>query len=379
MGWGQTEIAARVLGGDPSGLVVTDRYSPGLPIPVGMVSHDLPAISDDRAEFQSRNNRLLLAALREMLPGLAAQLQGVHPIRIGVVVGTSTSGIAEGEQAVRELQREGRFPATFHYGQQELGGPATFLAEQIGAEGPAYTISTACSSGAKALASAARLLRMGVCDAVLAGAADSLCRFTIGGFMALEAVSRERCNPFSLHRSGINIGEGAALFLVSREPGPVSLLGAGESSDGYHMSAPDPAGVGVRLAIQAALLDAETTPAEIDYINLHGTATPQNDAMEAAAAADVFGPEALASSTKPLTGHTLGAAGAVEAGICWLTLSRHNPRHLVPPHCWDGAADPALPALHLAGREAQAARLDRVMSNSFGFGGNNAVVILGRE
>jgi 3-oxoacyl-[acyl-carrier-protein] synthase-1 len=379
VGWGKAEVAARLLAGDPSGLTVTDRFSPGLPIPVGLVERELPEPAGIRIEAASRNNRLLLAALQELRPRLAALRGRIDPGRLGVVVGTSTSGIAEGERAVRHLRREGRFPAGYHYGQQELGSPAAFLAEQVGAGGPAYTVSTACSSGAKALASAARLLRMGACDAVLAGAVDSLCRFTVGGFSALEAVSRERCNPFSLHRRGINIGEGAALFLVSREPGPVALLGVGESSDGYHMSAPDPAGTGVRLALRAALAEAAVTAGEIDYLNLHGTATPQNDAMEAAAVRDILGAELPASSTKPLTGHTLGAAGAVEAGICWLTASPHNPQGLLPPHRWDGVADPALPGLHLAAAGERADRLRLVMSNSFGFGGNNAVLVLGRE
>jgi 3-oxoacyl-[acyl-carrier-protein] synthase-1 len=212
---------------------------------------------------------------------------------------------------------------------------------------------------------------------VIAGGADSLCGFTIAGFQSLEAVSIERCNPFSVHRNGINIGEGAALFLMTRAPGPVRLAGSGESADAHHMSAPDPTGRGARSAISQALDRAGLAPREIDYINLHGTGTLQNDAMESAVVAELFGADRPCSSTKALTGHALGAAGAIEAALCWLTLA-NNPRRRLPPHWWDGQPDPGLPALRLV-RPGEAADgpLRYALSQSFAFGGSNAALIFG--
>lgn len=379
LGRGKPEVATRLLAGDTSGMIRTDEYSPGRMLTLGVVLSELPPIQTTNPAYHSRNNRLLRCALEQIRPTVAALSGRVPPHRFGVVVGTSTSGIGEAEQAVTHLDESGCMPPSFHYGQQEMGNPAQFLADTLGIQGPAYVVSTACSSGVKALASAARLLHLGVCDVVLAGGADSLCRFTIAGFSALEAVSSERCNPFSANRRGINIGEGAALFIVSREPGEVALLGVGESSDGYHISAPDSSGRGVVLAMQSALCQAGVRAEDVDYLNLHGTATPQNDAMEGQAVHALFGSDLPCSSTKPLTGHTLGAAGAIETGLCWLALSGANPQRVLPPHRWDAVPDPTLPPLHLVGPSERAAQLRYIMSSSFAFGGSNAVVVLGRE
>lgn len=378
LGYGKTEVATRLLAGDTSGMIPTDGYSPGRMLTLGMVSSKVPLIQAQNPAYHSRNNRLLLCALEEIRPTIATLSDRIPPHRFGVVIGTSTSGIAEAEQAVAHLRECGSMPAGFHYGQQEMGNPAQFLADTLGIQGPVYGVSTACSSSVKALASATRLLRMGVCDAVIAGGADSLCRFTVAGFLALEAVSSERCNPFSANRCGINIGEGAALFIVSREPGEVALLGVGESSDGYHISAPDPSGRGAALAMRTALCQAGIGAKDVDYLNLHGTATPQNDAAEAQAVHAVFGSNLPCSSTKPLTGHTLGAAGATEAGLCWLALSAANPQRVLPPHRWDAVPDATLPPLHLVGAGERAAQLRHIMSSSFAFGGSNAVAVLGR-
>lgn len=377
LGWGKTEVAARAMAGDTSGMVETDGYSPGRALRLGLVTRELPALAGPPGHC-SRNNRLLLAALQEILPELVRLRERFGPERIAVVMGTSTSGIAEAEQAIQQCRTQGMLPPGFHYGQQELGSPALFLAETLRLSGPAYSVSTACSSSAKALASAARLLGAGLCDAVLAGGSDSLCGFTVGGFSALEAVSPDLTNPFSANRRGINVGEGAALFLVSREPADVRLQGVGESSDAHHISAPDPAGRGVVLAMERSIRQAGLQPADIDYVNLHGTGTVQNDAMEAKCLDKLFGGTVPCSSTKPLTGHALGAAAAVEVGLCYLTLRPENSDRRLPPHRWDGAADPALPALHLVAPGERAQRLEHVISNSFGFGGSNAVVTLGR-
>jgi 3-oxoacyl-[acyl-carrier-protein] synthase-1 len=295
--------------------------------------------------------------------------------RVAVVLGTSTSGIGEAQQAF--TRRDAALPADFDLDQQGLGLPAEFLAELSGARGPAYAISTACTSAPKAMASAARLLAADLADVVVAGGVDALNRFTLAGFDALECVSSKPCNPMSVNRDGINMGEGAALFLMSREPDAITLSGWGESSDAHHFSAPDPQGRGAMLAMQAALAMARLQPGDIDYINLHGTATPQNDAMESQAVMALFGAHTPCSSTKPLTGHALGAAGAIEAAICWQVLKGSD--GALPPHWWDGAADPALPQLALVAPGARAARPPRrVLSNSFAFGGSNAALVLER-
>jgi 3-oxoacyl-[acyl-carrier-protein] synthase-1 len=249
-----------------------------------------------------------------------------------------------------------------------------------GAKGPCYAISTACSTGAKALVAARGLLELAICDAVIAGATDSLSRLTANGFHALQAVAREATNPMSANRAGLTLGEASALFLVTREPGGIQLLGAGESSDAHHISAPDPEGRGAEASMREALTDAGLSPHEVAYINLHGTGTPHNDAMESAAIDRVFGKHIPCSSTKPLTGHTLGAAGALEAGICWGLLHRHGERGLaLPPHHWDGVRDEALPEIALAkvGDFVTAGRAPVILSNSFGFGGSNCSLILG--
>lgn len=378
LGRGQEAVAEALFADESAqGVAMSTRYTPTRPLALGEVSGELPDLADYAVPWRSRNNALLYLAFQQIRMPVLAAIERFGRERVAVVLGTSTSGIGETERAMPAYLATGRWPADFHYGQQEIGAPARFLAQLAGACGPAWTISTACSSSAKALASSARLLRAGIVDAVIAGGADSLCGFTIGGFSALEAVSAQRCNPFSQNRCGINIGEGAALFLMSRESGPVHLAGWGESSDAHHISAPDPQGQGATRAIKEALERAGLAADQVDYINLHGTATRQNDAMESRVVADMFGSDLPVSSTKPLTGHALGAAGAIEAGLCWLTLN-HNPQQHLPPHWWDGEVDPELPALDFVQPGRRAGRpLRHVLSSSFAFGGNNAALILG--
>jgi 3-oxoacyl-[acyl-carrier-protein] synthase I len=379
LGDSHAAVKARLFERAESGLAPTDAYSAGRMLPLGRVESALPSVAHLPPPQRSRNNALALAALAQIRPVLDAAIARYGFDRIGVVIGTSTSGIAETEAALRHHAVDGTLPPEFHYGQQEMGSPAAMLAAELGVGGPAYVHSSACSSSAKALASAARLIKMGLCDAVLTGGVDSLCGFTVAGFAALDSVSAAPCNPFSANRDGINIGEGAALFLMSRAEAPVALLGWGESSDGHHMSAPDPAGGGARLAIGQALERAGVAPGQIDYINLHGTATRQNDAMEARVVADLFGLEVPVSSTKPFTGHTLGAAGAIEAAFCWLAMQDDNPQGKLPPHLWDGVADPDLPPLNLTAPGAALGRpLRYALSTSFAFGGSNAALLLGR-
>ncbi len=217
----------------------------------------------------------------------------------------------------------------------------------------------------------ARLLQAGLCDAVLCGGADSLCGLTLNGFAALDALAETPSNPMSVNRKGLNIGEGCALFVLTREPGPHRLAGWGASADGHHMSAPDPTGAGAEKAMRSALAVAQLEAAAIDFVHLHGTATKLNDQMEASVTQCLFGSETACASTKPLTGHTLGAAGAVQAALCLLAMEHGR----LPPHLWDGARDPELAALRLPA-PGERASVSRIVSASYAFGGNNAALVL---
>lgn len=366
---------------DVSPLTQTEHYSPGRSLPLGCLpaSLQLPSLLCAPAHQRSRNNALAWAALHPMREQIGAAVQRWGAMRVALVVGTSTAGVQEGEAAASQLVQQGRFPQGFDYAVQEMGNVASFLAQQLGIQGPAHTISTACSSGAKALASAARLLNMGMVDAVVAGGVDALCAFTVAGFSALEAVSAARCNPLSAHRKGINLGEAAAFFLLTRETAAVRLAGWGETQDAHHMSAPDPSGAGAVAAMELALQRAGMTAAAMDYVNLHGTATAHNDAMESLAVHAVLGSDVPVSSTKPMTGHCLAAAGALEAAIAMCVL-QDNPQGLLPVHWWDGVRDAALPALHVVQPGEVSRRKPRaVLSNSFAFGGSNCALVLASE
>jgi 3-oxoacyl-[acyl-carrier-protein] synthase-1 len=236
-------------------------------------------------------------------------------------------------------------------------------------------LSTACTSSTNAFLSARRLLRGGLADAVLVIGADSLCRTTVEGFISLEAVANRRCEPMSRNRQGINIGEGSAVFLLSLQPARLELLGAGESCDAFHLSSPEPEGKGAESAMRHALGDAQLRPDDISYVNLHATGTAKNDAMESLAMSRVFPSGVPCSGTKPLTGHTLGAAGAIEAAICCLALEAD----FIPRHVWDGQPDPQLPSLRLAQSAERFPAGDhrRCMTNNFAFGGSNVSLIFG--
>lgn len=379
LGMDPVSVARGLAAGDNSGLSSQAGWIAGRAVTAAPVRGELPALPQTLASHHSRNNQLLLQAAQQIEPLIRHTIARFGPQRLAVVLGTSTSGIDEASQAIGTYLKDQRFAAGYDYRQQELAAPAEFLAQWLQTGGPAYVISTACTSSARALMSARRLLDLGICDAVLCGGVDSLCRLTLNGFSALEAVSQQRCNPFSRHRDGINIGEGAALFLMTRErlgDEDVALLGAGASSDAHHISAPHPSGQGAMQAMHQALAGAGLGAEQIGYLNLHGTATRHNDAMESIAVKQVFGDGVPCSSTKALTGHTLGAAGALEAAFCWLAL---QPGAYLPPHVWDGCADPQLPTLDwvLPGQTLASSGVRRVMSNSFAFGGNNVSLILG--
>jgi 3-oxoacyl-[acyl-carrier-protein] synthase-1 len=375
LGRGADEIWPHLLRGE-SRFRGRDDLVPDKVLLLGEVAGDLPAIPRALRRYACRNNALTLAALEQIETPVREMVSALSPGRVGVVMGTSTSGVGDAEAAIRHRERTGELARDFVYDQLEFGGTAGFVAHLLGLSGPAYTISTACSSGARALASARALIELGLCDAVIAGATDSLCGLTTNGFSALQVISDEITNPCSVNRRGLTLGEGSAVFLVTRDEAGIQLRGVGESSEAHHMSAPDPEGQGAEAAMRAALDDARVAPGSIVYLNLHGTGTPLNDAMECAAIARIFEEPPVCSSTKPLVGHTLGAAGAMEAGFCWMMLSQGDRDGLcVAPHVYDGARDPDLPPVPLAG-EGQRVPRGPVMTNSFGFGGNNCTLVL---
>ncbi|MDF1896963.1 beta-ketoacyl-[acyl-carrier-protein] synthase family protein [Rahnella contaminans] len=376
LGNNNAQIAASLTAGVSPGMFVQEGWlTENRPVWLGAVTGYLPPVPESLSVHRSRNNQLLLAALAQIETPVSEVIARYGHERVAVIMGTSTSGIAEGEDAVRHLHQQGALPQGYDYQQQELGDPSQFMAELLELTGPAYTLSTACSSSAKAIISGMRLIESGLADAAIVGGADSLCRMPVNGFNSLESFSRGRCTPFGQDRDGINIGEAAALILLTREPADVALLGTGESSDAWHMSAPHPEGAGAERAIRMALQQAGLEPENVGYINAHGTATPLNDQVESAVIHRVFGSQIPCSSTKHLTGHTLGAAGATEAALSWLILTQNL--NLPPQDFSITPRDASLPDIRLVDAPQ---RLERpvILSNSFAFGGNNASIVIGR-
>ena len=328
--------------------------------------------------LKSRNNQLAWLGLQQddLLDGLARLKERLGVDRIGIIMGTSTSSIGRTEEAYARLLPDETMGDEYRQAEvHNLHSPGLFVAEATGLQGPAMTVSTACSSSTKVFATASRWIRQGLVDAALVGGIDSLCMSVLYGFNSLELLSAQPCRPFDVRRDGINIGEACGFAIVAKEglvPGaPFRLLGYGESADAYHMSHPHPEGKGAVLAIDRAIARSGISPAEIGYINMHGTASQANDRIEAFALAQRFPKSTLASSTKGWTGHSLGAAGILEAVIT-LEAMRHE---LVPGtlNCDDPAGDIAFPLLIDNAKRS----LSYTMSNSFGFGGNNATLIFG--
>lgn len=335
------------------------------------------------AMYDCRNNRLAQLALRsdDFEAAIARLKERYRPSRIGVFVGTSTAGILETEIGYRHLDAEGRMPPQFNYaGSHNTFSIADFTRRLLNLPGPAMAVSAACASSAKVFGNAARMIECGLIDAAVVGGADSLCLTTLYGFNSLELTSNEPCRPFDVARRGISIGEAAGFAILEpagddiaqHDPDAVLFVGIGESSDAHHMSTPHPQGAGARAAITGALRQARLEPAQIDYINLHGTGTPSNDAAEDKAVFDIFGDSVPVSSTKGATGHALGAAGILEAIIAALAI-RHG---FAPGGINTINLDPALRSRYL--RHNQPGRIDRVLSNSFGFGGSNCALVLAR-
>lgn len=336
----------------------------------------------DLSAYDCRNNRLAQVCLEQdgFVEATEAAKKKYGASRIGVFMGTSTSGILQTELAYRHLDPQtGALPPDFHYAEtQNSYSLAGFVAHYLGLTGPSFVVSSACSSSAKVFANALRMMAAGVCDAAVVGGVDSLCLSTLYGFNSLGLVSRFPCRPYDAERDGISVGEGAGFVLIERATAvqtadPMFLLGVGESSDAYHMSTPHPEGLGAILAMRRALDSAGLQAGDIDYINLHGTATKSNDASEGKAVADVFGDKVPCSSTKGWTGHLLGAAGITEAIIAMLAVE-HG---FIPGSVNTQQLDPAIAIDYRI--ENGAGKIRRVLSNSFGFGGSNCSLVLGRK
>ena len=359
-----------------SGLRANDFGATPLPTWIGRVD-GLEEISlpEDLAGWDCRNNRLAWLGLQAdgFIEAVAAARKRYGPARIALILGTSTSSIGETELAYTQLDADGSFPEEQR--RPRVHTPhslSMFVQEALGLEGPAETISTACSSSAKVFASAERLIRLGLVDAAVVGGVDTLCGSVLFGFNSLELVSPEPCRPFDAERNGISLGEAAGFALLERGPGRLELLGYGEASDAHHMSTPHPQGLGAERALDDALARAGLAAEAIDYINMHGTASAKNDEVEGALVARRFPPGTHASSTKGFTGHTLGAAGIVEAVISLLAIERG----LMPGTVNTAVPDPVCgPQIRLQPAQGE---VRYALSNSFGFGGNNCALVFGK-
>ena len=344
---------------------------------LGKVTNDLPLIPDHLIQYSTRNNQLLYAAYLQIKQPIQRAIEKYGAKRIAVIMGTSTSGIHEGDNNIKHYLKTHHCQPNFHYHQQELGDPSRFLTELLNLEGPSYTISTACTSSAKAVMSGQRLIELGLVDAAIVGGADSLSRMPLNGFNALEALSDNPCMPFSQDRNGINIGEASGIILLTKEESSeIVLLGSGESSDAYHISSPHPEGIGAQAAMEMALNDANLTPNEIGYLNLHGTATILNDQAESKAVYRLFNQNLpYCSSTKHLTGHTLGSAAITELAIGYLLLNQNI--YLPQQDFSTSPYDKNLDKINIV-TEKMMLQTPIIMSNSFAFGGNNASLIIGK-
>ncbi|WP_252009937.1 beta-ketoacyl-ACP synthase [Ferrimonas sp. SCSIO 43195] len=374
------QLLRGILAAEAGAMASSDAFHLNRATVVGQAAALSQPLPESLAHWDCRNNRMLANCCEQIDGQVQEAVNRYGRDRLAVILGTSTSGIEAYENTLWADDDRAPEARSYDYRKQEMGTCALFVAERFNLPGIAYTISTACSSAAKALAAAARLLQQGKVDAVICGGSDSLCRLTINGFDALESYSKGQGAPLTQGRDGINIGEASVLFVMTREAGGVRLCGAGESSDAHHVSAPHPQGHGAEAAMRAALAMARISPQAISYINLHGTGTPLNDAMECDAVFRIFGDRVPVSSTKGMTGHTLGAAGALEAAMCWALLSDSNSELKLPPQRLWGEWDSALAPVSLA---QESHRLPRsgayLLSNSFAFGGSNIALIFSCE
>ena len=372
------ELWKSLLNGDQSGIKRYETFS-GSTFFAARI--DGNALAPSSGRFDMKIIRIEEAALKQIENIIEKAKSKYGEKRIAVCVGSCDNGTELSIAGHKKYFENGAFPEDYTIEMQGADYVSTFIAEKYGLKGPVCTFSTACSSSAGALIKAAELIKSGFCDAVVAGGIDIASDTTLVGFASLEAVSENITNPFSKNRSGITLGDGAAFFVLSKEPldesaPKICLLGYGESCDAHHMTSPDPSGAGAKKAIENALSSAKIQPEEIDYINLHGTGTKFNDSMEAKAVDAVFGSYKVpCSTTKPVTGHTLGAAGALELAICFAAITNN----VLPPQIWDGAIDEEMPELNFVNKNDKLRQTKICLSNSFAFGGANACLVIGME
>ncbi|MDR1759514.1 MAG: beta-ketoacyl-ACP synthase [Fibrobacter sp.] len=378
LGSGKDAIWKKLLAGDRS--AIQERIFGKLSRYAALLTSEVTDVPVENPFFDNRVNRISLSVLQFMRPKIEAAIQNYGKDRIGVFLGSCDNGSEASLAALQTFSQTGSFPENYSMEMQQADFPARFIADYFELNNVIQTHSTACASSASAFASARNMIYAGVCDAAIVGGVDIVSLPVMLGFSSLEAVSPEPCNPFSANRSGITLGEAGAFFLVTKEADGASLkiIGIGESADADHMTAPRADGAGAILAMQGALSDAELSPSQIDYLNLHGTGTKLNDAMESLAVASVFSGTLPVSSTKAMTGHTLGAAGALELAICGMTLLQTGNEKFLPPHLFDGVRDETLPSLNLVPAPHAVNRVSRCMSNSFAFGGCNVSLVMER-
>ena len=378
------ELWRSLLNGDQSGIKRYETFS-GSTFFAARI--DGSKLTPSSGRFDMKIIRIEEAALDQIGSIIEKAKSKYGEKRIAVCVGSCDNGTEISLAGHRKYFENGAFPEDYSIEMQGADYVSTFIAEKYSLKGPVSTFSTACSSSAGALIKAAELIRSGLCDAAVAGGIDIASDTTLDGFASLEAISGSITNPFSKNRSGITLGDGAAFFLLSKEPldksvPEICLLGYGESCDAHHMTSPDPSGVGAKKAMEKALSSANIKPEEVDYINLHGTGTKFNDSMEAMAVDAVFGAYKVpCSTTKPVTGHTLGAAGALELAICCMAIAENLGKNeaQLPPQVWDGAFDEEMPKLNFVNKNDSLnhGRIKICLSNSFAFGGANACLVIG--
>jgi 3-oxoacyl-[acyl-carrier-protein] synthase-1 len=365
LGDNHSDIIKNARCGDTRAMFSGNVVVADTPVPFGMAptvkTHDL------------RMYDLIDIALKQISGDVELLKQNYGANRVGIIIGSSNTGVHEAQKHIESAFQNNTEIKDNVIQELELGTPVEYIRNKTGFSGPAFTVSTACSSSLKVFESARKLIENGCCDAVLVGGVDARCDFALNGFNALSALSKKHTNPMSKNRDGINLGEGAALFIMERGCCGIKLLGIGESSDAYHLTSPDPSGSGAIASMKTALTDAGLNPGDIDFINMHGTGTVANDAMESLAINTVFGENVLCASTKPLTGHTLGAAGAISMGLAWLMLKYD----FVIPHVFDGEYAPDCAKIKLA-QIGDNKEINRVLCNAFAFGGSNASLIMGK-
>ncbi|MDO4937699.1 MAG: beta-ketoacyl synthase N-terminal-like domain-containing protein [Sutterellaceae bacterium] len=373
LGLGLEKTAQALLSQD---FVALDCYKNVLgekSVPYGIVKE----VSDANSPADyilTRTNRLIRLCL-DTTPEIGNYLRHFDSARVAVVLGASTSGMREIELGIETFHKKGELPQDFTADALNLSDPAAFTADALGVRGPVFTVSNACASGAMALETAAEMIRAGIVDAVVTGGIDGFSKFTSHGFSSLGAMSNEQCSPFAENRHGINLGEGGALLVLSKEPSPVELAGWASTCDAHHASAPEPEGTQASAAMQRALGKAQLSSQDIDFVSAHGTATALNDAMESKAIARVFGSNTPVASLKGLTGHTLAGAGALQAAFAWIVLTM-NPEGKLPVNGMTGNRDSTLSDIDLVMQPRKLNRpLKAVMGNAFAFGGSNAVLI----